>query len=659
MFQIKTVGKVLRTIEIKVTLHTKFYLINRIKNYIKSQQPMKLLSLFLLFVFSFLLGFNQQPIQLDSADMPYIGFNHRVARDTFPLPAANYGQKGTNKVYDFSNFVLYGYDTIENRALTSNQLGKFPNSKIATTQNGVSFLFSKTTSSNITWQGIDGEVMPGFSTDVTFYPEPVVAKFPTKYGSTYSGSWGFTKTVAGSAVGIPAVNQVRVTYTGKYTDTIDGWGKVITPFTQYKCLRDQRYETSNTKIEVAFIPNVFTNYSNTFDTTKRYTYLTKEAKGSALTFSYDTSGALSQVVWSMVLPNAPLAGFTYSVSPNGLVTFADTSDNIPESWSWNFGDGSQPLLSQNPSHTYAANGNYYVCLTVTNDGGSNTSCDTVRVTTIGTANQKPIAVDDTSSVEQPNNVLIDVLANDNDPDQNLLMVTILQMPKHGIASVANSKIEYNPDTTFVGFDTLQYVICDNGAPALCDTAYVFISVKEKVILPQASFTQGLDTASSCSGVYTSTSQNADSLVWKLTQGLNISDTTLSANILTLSNPMATMFSAKLCLYAFNKFGVDSVCENIIVACTGINKVEEEAVVYRIFPNPNTGYFYVKNNLPFLMGVKAIRLISLDGRVVSETAVNESNVYAIVETSNLKAGSYIAEVVLKNNKVGGRLKVMVQ
>ncbi|HRP38750.1 MAG TPA: PKD domain-containing protein [Chitinophagales bacterium] len=607
-----------------------------------------------LFVFSFLFGFSQQPIQLDSADMPYIGFKQRIARDTFPLPAANYGSKGANKVYDFSNFTLFGYDTIECRALTSSQLSKFPNSKIATTQDGKSFLFSKTTSSNITWQGLDGEVMPGFSTDVTFSPEPIVAKFPTKYGNTYSGTWGFTKTVAGSAVGQPSVNQVRVTYTGKYTDTIDGWGKVITPFTQYKCLRDQRYESSNTKIEISFIPNIFSNFSNTYDTTKRYTYLTKETKGSALTFSYDTSGALSQAAWSMILPNAPLAGFKYSVSTNGLVTFTDTSDNLPKTWSWNFGDGSQSSTSQNPSHAYTANGKYYVCLTVTNDGGSDVFCDSVRVTTIGATNNKPTAKNDSASVEQPNTVLVNVLANDTDPDQNALVVSVVKLPNHGTVSVTSNKVYYSPDSAFVGFDTLQYKICDNGSPSLCDTAYVFIEVKEQIILPIASF---IDSMTCGQGFYTSTSQNADSVVWKLTSGMNISDTIASGNQLFLKTNDLT-FGGNLCLYAYNKFGVDSSCRQFTFSCLGINEVEED-ISYKIFPNPSSGYFYVKNNLPFLMGVKTIRLIDLGGRIVSETAVNENNAYAVVETSNLQAGSYIAEVVLINNKVGGRLKVMVQ
>jgi len=74
------------------------------------------------------------------------------------------------------------------------------------------------------------------------------------------------------------------------------------------------------------------------------------------------------------------ASFTYQVS--GLtVSFTDasTSSYTLTSWLWNFGD-SQTSTSQNPAHTYAAAGTYYVCLTITDSHGChNTSCQHVTV----------------------------------------------------------------------------------------------------------------------------------------------------------------------------------------------------------------------------------------------------------------------------------------
>ena len=53
------------------------------------------------------------------------------------------------------------------------------------------------------------------------------------------------------------------------------------------------------------------------------------------------------------------------------VNFTDTSSNTPTAWSWDFGDGGTDTV-QNPSHTYAAAGNYTVALTASNSFGSNT-----------------------------------------------------------------------------------------------------------------------------------------------------------------------------------------------------------------------------------------------------------------------------------------------
>ena len=53
--------------------------------------------------------------------------------------------------------------------------------------------------------------------------------------------------------------------------------------------------------------------------------------------------------------------------------FTDMSTNSPNAWSWDFGDGGTST-EQNPSHTFAVSGNYTICLTATNDFGSDDSC---------------------------------------------------------------------------------------------------------------------------------------------------------------------------------------------------------------------------------------------------------------------------------------------
>jgi PKD repeat protein len=76
---------------------------------------------------------------------------------------------------------------------------------------------------------------------------------------------------------------------------------------------------------------------------------------------------------------APLSG-----SAPLAVAFSDLSSNSPDSWSWDFGDGTNSS-EQNPIHTYSAAGAYTVSLTASNSVGSdtNTKPDYIAVTPPG------------------------------------------------------------------------------------------------------------------------------------------------------------------------------------------------------------------------------------------------------------------------------------
>ena len=85
------------------------------------------------------------------------------------------------------------------------------------------------------------------------------------------------------------------------------------------------------------------------------------------------------------LDNHPLAGFTWYAGELE-VTFSDNSYYRPEEWLWDFGDGSGSA-ERNPIHSYAAPGEYYVCLSVSNEYDSDTACHWVSVDTLLTATE--------------------------------------------------------------------------------------------------------------------------------------------------------------------------------------------------------------------------------------------------------------------------------
>ena len=96
-----------------------------------------------------------------------------------------------------------------------------------------------------------------------------------------------------------------------------------------------------------------------------------------------------------------------------------------------------------------------------------------------TENLRPHAADDVASTEVETAVIINILANDSDPDGSLnpSTVTIVAEPSNGTVSVnpSSGAITYTPDAGFVGTDTLGYRVMDNEGRE-SNTATVTITV---------------------------------------------------------------------------------------------------------------------------------------------------------------------------------------
>ena len=329
--------------------------------------------------FALLLSFSaQSQITLSSTDMPFATWTNPVAKDT-PVTTINYGNKGANQVYDFSALTVTKRDTAVYLALTNTQHTQFPNATIAVTpDHGSTFIFGKISASTYDAEGLQGQ-LAGNTTYANFSPVEDIYHFPTQYGGAFSGSWGFQNTLPGSAVGQP-VYEVRITYTDNFTDTIDGWGKTITPIGAYKSLREKRNDHTETILEYQlFNGSGWSQLSDNLESTVEYNYLAKETKGALVSFDYDSAGDLLDAKYSLVPPAAPVAHFNYTSGGGGLINFTDSTDGYPTTYSWNFGDGSGTSSAQNPNHTFTANDTYYVCETVTNAGGSDTYCDSVTI----------------------------------------------------------------------------------------------------------------------------------------------------------------------------------------------------------------------------------------------------------------------------------------
>lgn len=114
----------------------------------------------------------------------------------------------------------------------------------------------------------------------------------------------------------------------------------------------------------------------------------------------------------------------------------------------------------------------------TGNSTSDTSNQIVVGPVSGSAGSPPVGTDDSTTTPEDQSMVIDVLANDTDPDNDPLTVTgILSTPSDGSASIgAGGNITYTPTANFDGQDSFTYEVCDDQSPSLCDSATVTVTV---------------------------------------------------------------------------------------------------------------------------------------------------------------------------------------
>jgi hypothetical protein len=91
------------------------------------------------------------------------------------------------------------------------------------------------------------------------------------------------------------------------------------------------------------------------------------------------------------------------------------------------------------------------------------------------------ASNDSDVTAQGSSVTINVVANDNDPENNidLASLTILSQPTNGTAQAnSDGTITYSPNAAFYGSDNFTYQICDLGSPVTCASGIVNITVNQ-------------------------------------------------------------------------------------------------------------------------------------------------------------------------------------
>ena len=92
--------------------------------------------------------------------------------------------------------------------------------------------------------------------------------------------------------------------------------------------------------------------------------------------------------------------------------------------------------------------------------GDLTDEGTVTVTVSDQPNDAPVAVDDQASTRWTTPALVDVTANDTDPNGDELSLVLVRRPDHGRAELVNGRLRYTPVGEYVGPATVRYTVQD-------------------------------------------------------------------------------------------------------------------------------------------------------------------------------------------------------
>ncbi len=241
---------------------------------------------------------------------------------------------------------------------------------------------------------------------------------------------------------------------------------------------------------------------------------------------YTNTGCTDTAYYDVVVTPAPAASF--SITPNACsnrdVTFNSGASVGATTYAWNFGDGNTST-SANPTHTYAADGNYTVTLTI--NGGASSTNQSVSVVT------NPVAGSISSSVNSCTN---EYTFTSNATGTNLTYAWTFSGGSGSASTSSSAQRTYaNTDPT-----TVDLVVTANGVCSTAVSQLGFTPVAE-IAGPNAGLSASLVSACSTSVTVTNTSTNANQYEYKVDGGSYATQTTFPFNIDFLTPGVHTIY----------------------------------------------------------------------------------------------------------------------
>ena len=315
---------------------------------------------------------------------------------------------------------------------------------------------------------------------------------------------------------------------------------------------------------------------------------------------------------------APVADFTYFGDPTTY--FVDFSTNLPTSWYWDFGDG-MSSIDQSPSHIYALNGTYIVCLTASNDVGENTYCQTIVI------NGYPSTVASYTYSGDPDILFTDLSTNS---------------PTTWFWDFADGtySTEQNPTHTFMLNDVYNVCLTAGGAGG-SDTYCDNIEVNYAQLAPVSDFSTIIGDAFTVE-FYDASSNSPFEWSWNFGDG----------SVSFLQNPVHAYENGDdylVCLTSTNIIGDDEICKLVNVP-TSINEIELTGL--NLYPNPANET--IELILPDALTDFTVVVRNITGEKINiGYALFLSGTSMQINVKDLPAGNYLIRIQSENKIYAGR------
>jgi PKD repeat protein len=301
----------------------------------------------------------------------------------------------------------------------------------------------------------------------------------------------------------------------------------------------------------------------------------------------------------------------------GTVNFTDnsTSSSAITAWLWDFGDGNVST-QQNPSHTYAASGNYTVCLTAVTACGTDSSCAIVQVTVC-------------------NNPTAAFTETNNDPSFDFVDGSTTT----GVVTYAwdfgdgNTSTMQNPSHTYTdnGTYTVLLTVTDDCGT---DTVSTTVTVTNGCVDPVASFTQ---TGTEPTFTFTNTSTSSTNTTYSWDMGDGNTYSTADVNHTYTANNSYTVI-----LIVTDDCGADTTTQTVTVATIGLLEQDLGNVV--VYPNPANTMVQIQSS----QLITNVQLIDMSGRLVLSMPCDAN--FVELKTEQMAEGQYTVRLEHQNGDV---------